>query len=146
MDTSPPATAGWSDVTIRRLWLAAVAVAGVAAAAVLYRFRPGGAGIYPPCPFHALTGLHCPGCGTLRALHGLLHGRFIVALGLNVLTVLSIPFFAYAFAVDAVAAFRGRPRPVARPAPRLGWALLGVILSYWVLRNVPVYPLSLLAP
>ncbi|MHC4248064.1 MAG: DUF2752 domain-containing protein [Planctomycetota bacterium] len=133
-------------MTTRRLWLAAVAVAGVAAAAVLYSFRPGGADIYPSCPFHALTGLHCPGCGTLRALHGLLHGRFIAALGLNVLTVLSIPFLAYVFTVHAVAALRGRPPPAARPTPRLAWSLLGVVLAYWVLRNVPVYPLSLLAP
>jgi hypothetical protein len=30
--------------------------------------------------------------------------------------------------------------------PELIWALLGVVLVYWLLRNIPAYPLTLLAP
>ena len=31
-------------------------------------------GHYPTCPFLAITGWYCPGCGSLRAVHDLLHG------------------------------------------------------------------------
>jgi len=146
MGASPPSIAAQSRLRARRLRLAAIAVTGVAAAVVLYLFRPGGVDIYPPCPFHALTGLHCPGCGTLRALHALLHGEVMAALGFNALTVLAIPFLAYAFAAQAFAAITRRPPPAARRWPRLAWALLGIVLAFWALRNVPVHPFILLAP
>lgn len=29
----------------------------------------------PPCVFHSLTGLYCPGCGGTRAVRYLLHGQ-----------------------------------------------------------------------
>ena len=146
MDALSPPDVRPSHLRARRLWLAAIAVAGVAAAAVLYCFRPGVVNIYPPCPFHTLTGLHCPGCGTLRALHALLHGKVVTALRLNPLTVLAIPFLAYAFAVQAFAAAAGRPPPVIRRWRWLIWALLGIVLAFWVLRNLPFHPFILLAP
>ena len=34
----------------------------------------------PPCMFHALTGLYCPGCGGTRAVFALLHGQVIRSL------------------------------------------------------------------
>ena len=37
--------------------------------------------MYAPCLFYALTDLYCPGCGTLRGLHELLHGRIGIAHG-----------------------------------------------------------------
>ena len=83
------------------------------AAVVLYVLDPREAGNYPVCPFLGVTGYHCPGCGTLRALHQLLYGNPINALGYNLLTVLSLPFMGYAFAVGAMRAFRApAPRPL----------------------------------
>ena len=34
----------------------------------------------PKCVFHALTGWDCPGCGSQRAIHALLHGRVVCLL------------------------------------------------------------------
>ena len=34
----------------------------------------------PPCYFHQLTGLYCPGCGGTRAWIALLHGHFLHSL------------------------------------------------------------------
>ena len=85
--------------------LAALGLVGVI---VLYAFDPRNPGTYPICPFLGLTGYHCPGCGTLRALHQLLHGNVIAALGYNPLTILSLPFIAYSFAEGAMKAFRSQ--------------------------------------
>lgn len=42
-----------------------------------------GPAVYPRCPVKWLTGLDCPGCGSARALHSLLHGEFAKALAYN---------------------------------------------------------------
>ncbi|HEV2113081.1 MAG TPA: DUF2752 domain-containing protein, partial [Terriglobales bacterium] len=88
----------------------------------------------------------CPGCGSLRALHQLLHGNLAGALSYNPLMVLSLPFVVYWVASQAVLLWRGEALPRRFIPARWIWALLVVVLSFWVLRNVPVYPFSLLAP
>lgn len=116
------------------------------AAVVLYVLDPREPGNYPVCPFLGLTGYHCPGCGTLRALHQLLYGNPMSALGYNLLTVLSLPFLGYTFVVGALRAFR-------MPAPasvfinsKLIWGLVFGIVAFWVLRNIPFEPMPVLAP
>jgi hypothetical protein len=48
----------------------------------------------PPCLFTALFGVHCPGCGSLRALHALAHGDLMAALGFNAPLVIALPVAA----------------------------------------------------
>ena len=124
----------------------ALAALGSLGVAMLYMFDPHNANTYPVCPFFGLTGYHCPGCGTLRALHQLLHGNVGGALGYNPLTVLSLPFIAYSFAAGATRAFRAPVLPRLFIPPAWIWALLIGIIAFWVLRNVPVPPLTILAP
>jgi hypothetical protein len=50
---------------------------------VLFAFDPATAGFYPPCLFRTFLGARCPGCGSLRAAHQLLHGNFSAAWALN---------------------------------------------------------------
>ena len=79
-------TAGRLQVPDTPAWrLAALAGAlllpfGIAA---LFCLDPVETPFFPRCPLHALTGLQCPGCGTARALHAALHGRFAEALRFN---------------------------------------------------------------
>src|SRR5208283_1274662 len=54
---------------------AAAALAAAVAAAVLFVFDPATAGFYPVCALHEMTGLQCPGCGGLRAMHQVFHGH-----------------------------------------------------------------------
>ncbi len=117
-----------------------------AGCAILFLFDPSTSAFYPPCPFHALTGLYCPGCGTARALHALLHGHVGEAFGLNPLMVVMLPFLGYSLLSYAIPRARGRSLPGIPSSPFWGWLAFWVILAYWVLRNVPLYPLSLLAP
>ncbi len=118
----------------------------VAALAILFLFDPEISALYAPCPFRWLSGLNCPGCGTLRGLHRLLHGDVAAAAGLNLLMVVSLPFLGYASVSKLVLAVSGRSLP--RIPVSDGWTrlLLPAIVSFWILRNVPAYPFSLLAP
>ena len=75
----------------RKLLLAGLTAALAAETAVLFFFDPARYAIYPVCPWHALTGWDCPGCGTLRALHQLTHGNLAAAWRLNPLTVALLP-------------------------------------------------------
>lgn len=131
----------------RQRLLAAASVAGAAGVlGILYLFNPGTSTLYPTCPFLALTGYYCPGCGSLRALHQITRGYVTIAFGLNPLLVLSLPFVAYFFASQASLAFRRRPLRTFFVRPILVWSLLVVVFVYWIARNVPVYPFSMLAP
>jgi hypothetical protein len=134
----------WS---VSRLWMSvAVVLILLACLSVLHTYNPVNSNFYPPCPFHALTGLSCPGCGTLRALHQLVHGRLLTAFGLNPLMVLSLPFLGYVFFSKVVLVQSGRKmRGFFIPAVWI-WILLGVIILFGILRNIPLYPFSLLAP
>ena len=112
----------------------------LAGAAYLFVFEPGKSGFFPACPFRLMTGFTCPGCGTTRALHEILHGHFAAAFMLNPLLLLAIPFLLFALLRYSVIVMRGGvPRPNALPAPFI-YALFVIIVSFWVFRNTPFYP------
>ncbi|GIG76974.1 membrane protein [Planotetraspora kaengkrachanensis] len=98
---------------------------------------PNQPGHYPVCPLYFLTGLYCPGCGALRAVHDLAVGDLHGALGMNPLLVVAVPFAAYWWGRWALRSWQGRPGRmiVARPAPL--WAVLVVVLAFGVVRNIP---------
>ena len=64
-------------------FLAGAGIASIAGIAVLFFFDPATAGFYPPCLFKTMFGAPCPGCGSLRAMHQLLHGNVAAAWSLN---------------------------------------------------------------
>ncbi|HEX6749706.1 MAG TPA: DUF2752 domain-containing protein [Longimicrobium sp.] len=129
---------------------AAVALGATAAAAglvVLYLYNPLQVGFYPRCLLYVLTGIYCPGCGVLRATHALLHGRILQALDYNALYVLSLPLIGYATAAQVLRARAGRHvLPVVRLSGKVTQAIFWVFVLFTVLRNIPVYPLNVLAP
>jgi hypothetical protein len=70
---------------------------GIAAAAILgglaivYQFPPAEYSFYPRCPIYLATHWLCPGCGSTRALHSLLHLDIQSALRYNALFTLLFP-------------------------------------------------------
>lgn len=115
----------------------AVLATGAAATAVVATVDPEQPGHYPTCPFLAMTGWWCPGCGSLRAVHALTQGDLVTAIDRNVLTVLAIPTLIVAWGAWLRRSITGRPRsPRAAPAAAI-WALFGLVVAFWVLRNLP---------
>jgi hypothetical protein len=117
-----------------------------AVTAVLFACDPAATWFFPSCPLRSLTGWLCPACGTLRALHALLHGH------------LGQAFHDNAFVLTAGLAAAGRPawerlhgsatavRSVGFRSGRLpGWLLLAAAV-FALARNIPVEPFRWLAP
>lgn len=115
--------------------------AGVAAAVLVYfAFNPLRVSFFPRCPFNVLTGLYCPGCGSQRAFHALLHGRLREAAGYNLLAVIALPFLLYSAAVFTANHLFGRSwRQELFYKPWFARLVFGVVIVFWVLRNLP-YP------
>ena len=59
---------------------------------IYFVFDPLKSSFFPSCPFKSVTGLDCPGCGSQRAIHELLHLNFKKAFEYNALLVLSVPY------------------------------------------------------
>ena len=121
--------------TVVTIWLFLLA-----GAIYLFAFEPGKSGFFPACPFRMLTGFLCPGCGSTRAMHQVLHGHFAAAFMLNPILVLALPFLLFALLRYSVIVMRGGvPRHNVLPASYI-YGIFFVILSFWIFRNLPFYP------
>jgi len=127
-------------------WWLAGACACAAIGIVLFEFNPSYYGFYPRCWLYTSTGIYCPGCGSLRAMHQLAHGHLATALRCNLLLTLSVPFaviFALRYAMRWSA---GKPLPSLAIRPRWIKALAVVLVLFTILRNIPFAPFTYLAP
>lgn len=124
----------------RRLAVGLIWLTMAAAATYLFIFEPGKSGLFPVCPFFALTGFACPGCGTTRGLHHLLHGDVVTAFRFNPLMMVMLPFLLYALLRYTNAFMRGQPMRGNQLNAKYIWLLFFVVLSFWIFRNTPFYP------
>ncbi len=128
-------------------WKIAAITAGLTGGLwVLFWFDPADSKVFPPCPFKKLTGLYCPGCGSLRAVHQILHGRFTSAFRLNPLMVIFVCAMVLIFIALKVKNRFTEPLRRLLSGPSIGWIALVVIVIYWFCRNLPFYPFTLLGP
>jgi Protein of unknown function (DUF2752) len=91
---------------------------------------------FPRCPLLTLTGLKCPGCGSQRAIHQLLHGNIAASFFLN---PLFIPGLLYAMLGYATAFLFPERWPSIRQrwyGKNAAYVSLIVILMFWVGRNL----------
>jgi hypothetical protein len=109
-------------------------------------FNPVTSGFYPPCLFHSLTGLYCPGCGATRALYQMVHGHPASAFAMNPLFVILLPIIVYTFFSYALLGIRGRGLPKVFVNPTFLKLLFWIAVAFGIIRNLPFYPFNLLAP
>lgn len=119
---------------------------GVAGAAAVWYFDPVNAGFFPQCPLYSMTGFACPGCGLTRGFHALFNGDILTALDYNALLPLVAVFFGYIFFSLLMVSVRGRGFAVNRTSIGLVWGTLVLLLAFGVMRNIPVYPFTILFP
>lgn len=74
----------------------------ILAGVVYYTLNPTSSSLFPKCPFFVWTGWKCPGCGSQRAVHALLHGDVAAAWGYNALLVVSLPIIIGLFYVESI--------------------------------------------
>ncbi|MDE6161123.1 MAG: DUF2752 domain-containing protein [Muribaculaceae bacterium] len=114
----------------------AAAIIAIAAAVCVYYYfvDPAAAGAAPRCVLRAATGYDCPGCGTQRALHALLHGRLSEAWNFNPAAFVAVPLAAaYAVAEAVPGRFARIERLLYRPAFIM--AIAAAVTAWWILRN-----------
>ena len=127
-------------------WLATILSAAAALVIVLYLFNPAQNSFYPRCFLYTTTGLYCPGCGSLRALHHLAHGRLKLALHYNFPLILSLPFAGLAALRYWFRWMAGKPPPTFVLRPIWIKLLAAALVLFTLLRNIPHPPFDSLAP
>ena len=85
------------------------------------------------CPFHALTGLYCPGCGVTRMIFSIMKLDFYGAFRYNpLLFMLSILYII--FVIERVIRKKDYKIP-----NKVAIVLLVVLILYAIARNIPAF-------
>ena len=121
------------NASVKKVGIVLMVMAAFCAVYVYATFDPASS-FFPKCHFYCLTGLKCPGCGSQRALHQLLHFRLGAAFQYNACLVLFIPIILFLLVADALR-HKYPKLYLASRHPVLSWCLLAVILLWWILRN-----------
>ena len=116
--------------------LAAAGAVGLASLALHLR-DPHVSGSWGFCPFHAMTGLWCPGCGGLRAVNDLTHGDLLAAASSNLVLVLALPFVAAIWLAWLRRSWTGVPRRATGVSTAVVWLVVVPVLVFSVARNLP---------
>lgn len=119
----------------RSLIVVAIVIILLVLGGIYYAIDPSVSSVFPRCTFLSLTGYKCPGCGSQRAVHALLHGDVIGAFKQNAMLLVAIPWIILCFYAEGQRV--RNPRLYARlNAPRLIWLFLTVVIIWWLLRNI----------
>ncbi len=116
------------------LVVASLVVAGTVA---LHLRDPHDSGSWGYCPYKLLTGMDCPGCGSLRAVNDLSNGHLVAAASSNLLFVVMAPVAVAMWVLWVRRSWLGLPAPTRSPrAVRVTWiAVVVVTVVFTVLRN-----------
>ena len=110
-------------------------IGGLLAVGLIYfNFDPANCKFFPQCPFLLLTGLRCPGCGSQRAIHSLLHLDIIMAFKYNALLVISLPVI---FILLYSEIYRTKKPKFYRwiHNTNIIWTYFSIVIIWWVFRN-----------
>lgn len=90
-----------------------------------------------PCPFHAVTGLQCPGCGVTRMCLALLRLDVAGAWQSNPVLLVLLPLIA-GLLLYRMACYVRQGHTPAKRWETLVWSGLAVVLVLWgIVRNIP---------
>lgn len=102
----------------------------------LYLLNPAEYTYHPPCYLYLITGKLCPGCGGMRGMHHLLHGRFLDALHFNLMLLFAVPIGLYYLLSQFSILFFDKAFPDIISKKYIFYPILVIALLYWILRNI----------
>lgn len=124
-------------IGIKFLKIVAALTLVIIAAILYYNFNPELSRFFPPCIFKSLTGYKCPGCGSQRTIHYLLHFDIVSAFYKNPLLVVSLPYIVIGLLFEYTPLKERYPKMprvlFGRVAIRIAFVL---VVTYWITRNV----------
>ena len=118
----------------------------VGLAVLFFLLNPSEHQIFPRCIFNSLTGYYCPGCGSQRAIHSLLHLDFAGVIGNNFLFLPASLLILYHYLYRPFNKKFNKNLPNIFYYKSTPWIIFAVVVIFAVLRNLPWYPFSVLAP
>lgn len=121
-----------------------VIIAGLAV--LFFVLDPAKYNIFPRCLFNSVTGYYCPGCGSQRAIHSLLHFDIAGVVSYNFLFIPAFLLIIYHYLHPVLNRFFGWKLPNIFYFKSTPWIIFGFVLAFWILRNLSFYPFSVLAP
>lgn len=133
-------------VQMRKIINAGLLLAILLVVVLFYVLDPTQYIIFPSCPFHNLTGIYCPGCGSQRALHSLLHFDIAAVISYNFLFLPAALFILYHYVHPVLNRFFGLKLPNLFYKNQTPWVIFALVILFWIARNLPWYPFSVLAP
>lgn len=118
----------------------------VAAGVVFFMLDPATHQIFPECVFHSVTGYYCPGCGSQRAIHNLVHLNLARTIHNNLLFIPAGLLVGYHYSYSYVNKKLNLNLPNLFYYKVTPWIILAVIVLFGILRNLPFFPFTGLAP
>ena len=112
----------------------------------LFFLNPSEHSFFPKCALYMATGFSCPGCGSTRALYQLTHGDVLEAMRLNPGLMALITLGITDYVRFVVSVIRGNPFQTLFGRLKLLGALMGLMLVYGIIRNLPWPLFESLAP
>lgn len=100
----------------------------------------------PPCPFHSITGLYCPGCGSTRALGYLVRGLLLNSLRYNPLVLPLIPILTVGIILNFYEQFTKKRLFPSRFRFEVSLLILSLVLLLTLLRNIPMQCFDFIRP
>ncbi len=111
-----------------------------------FMVNPSGVDYLPKCPLYTTTGIYCPGCGSQRATHDLLHLNFKGVMRHNLLYLLALIFLGYHAVIRIANKFLNKHWKSLLNHPKTPLVVLVIIILFWILRNLAFAPFNWLAP
>jgi hypothetical protein len=131
---------------IKRILNTGLLIGFTGLAVLFFVLDPAKHDIFPRCIFNSITGYYCPGCGSQRAVHSLLHLDFAGVVSYNFLFIPAFLLILYHYSHPVLNRFFNWKLPNIFYFKNTPLIIFGVIIIFWVLRNLPFYPFSVLAP